>query len=426
VTVATSPRLLLSAYQCGPGMGSVSQIGWEWYSRLAPRIATTLVTHIRNREVLIKAGAPLSCSEVIFVGTEWSARPLYRLASRIVPRSQQAVFTLSSLDFLVYDRRAVTLLRRRIAAGERWDIVHGVTPVSPAAPTWLHRLGSPLILGPLNGGLGTPPALPQLMKEELPRLNPVRTLGRLIDTIVGSTRNTEVILTANRATLASIPRRYRPRCVPMLENGVDLEVFSAAPWPRDPSKTHALRILLVGRLLPPKGMPVLLEALTQIRDEFPVRLTIVGDGPLEASWKHETRALGLQDIVTFSDPRSSAEVATQMRAAHICCLDAVHESDRPILLEAMATARPVIAIAQGGLVELVDEGVGRAIPPTGPMAVIEALAQTLRDVFADPDAWRRRGEEGRRRAERRYGWDAKVDAVLRLYQQLLDVRQGVG
>ena len=54
-----NPPLILSAYQCGPGMGSVSQIGWEWYSRLAGRLPLTLVTHSRNRAALEKAGAPL-------------------------------------------------------------------------------------------------------------------------------------------------------------------------------------------------------------------------------------------------------------------------------------------------------------------------------------------------------------------------------
>jgi hypothetical protein len=225
VTPTTSPHILLSAYQCGPGMGSVSQIGWEWYARLACRAPTTLVTHIRNREPLTKAGAPLPYSEVVFVDTEWFAGPLYRLASRIFPRSQHAVFLISSLDFFAYDRSAETLLRRRMACGESWNIVHAVTPVSPAAPTRLHRLGLPLIIGPLNGGLGIPPASPEIMQEESAWLNPIRNIGHLIDAVVGSTRHATAILTATRATRASIPRRYRSQCISMLENGVDLQAL---------------------------------------------------------------------------------------------------------------------------------------------------------------------------------------------------------
>ena len=66
-------RILLSAYQCGPGMGSVSQIGWEWYSRMSRLASITLVTHVRNRECLEAAGAPLPGTEIIYIDTEWFA-----------------------------------------------------------------------------------------------------------------------------------------------------------------------------------------------------------------------------------------------------------------------------------------------------------------------------------------------------------------
>ena len=426
MTFATPSRLLLSAYQCGPGMGAASRIGWEWYSRLAPRVSTTLVTHMRNRQALANAGAPLARSEVIFVDTERFAELLSRLGTKRLPGSRRAVSWISSLDFFVYDRCAVALLHQRIAAGERWDIVHAVTPVSPTTPTWLHRLGAPLVLGPLNGGLGPPKTFPRAMQEEWARQPPVHSVGRLVDLFVGSTRNAAAILTANRSTRTRIPRRYRLRCIPMLENGVDLNLFPPAPWPAGPSKVHALKILFVGRLLPFKGIPLLLEALTRVRDEFPVQLTIVGDGPCGASWKEETRARGLHHIVSFAGPLSPLEVAAQMHAAHVFCSPSTREPGNAVLLEAMAAARPVIAVAYGGPAEVVDDSVGRAIAPGSPEAVIEALTQTLRDVVADPEGWRRRGEEGRRRAEQRYAWDVKIEAVLRLYGQLLEVRQRVG
>jgi glycosyltransferase involved in cell wall biosynthesis len=58
--------------------------------------------------------------------------------------------------------------------------------------------------------------------------------------------------------------------------------------------------------------------------------------------------------------------------------------------------------------------------------VIEALTQTVvRDVFAAPEAWRRRGAEGRRRAEQHYAWDTKIEQALRLYHHILDNGHGV-
>lgn len=419
------PRLLLSAYQCGPGMGSVSQIGWHWYSRLARRLPVTLVTHVRNREALTGAGAPLPGSEVIYVDTEWFAGPLYRLAARLFGQSQHAVFLVSSADFYVYDAAALKELRRRRVAGADWDIVHAVTPVSPMAATRLHKLGRPMVLGPWNGGLGNPAHFPDIMRADAAWVYPVRKLGGLVDLLAGSSRGAAAILTATRATVESIAPRHRARCVPMLENGVDLDVFSPGPWPEPPVPARPLRLVFVGRFVPFKGVSMLLEAVARIKNELPVVLTLVGEGPLEAELRAEVQARGLNEQVKFSvGALPQAEVAARMREAHLFCLPSVRESGGAVLLEAMACARPVTAVAFGGPAEVVDDGVGRALPDTGREAVVSGLVEVFRDVAAHPDAWRARGEEGLRRARERYGWDAKVDAAVALYRRLLSQAQG--
>jgi len=413
-----TPRVLLAAYQCGPGMGSVSQIGWEWYSRLAARQPTTLVTHVRNRTAISQTGAPWGGPEIIYIDTEWFAGPLYRFAARLFPKSEHSVFLVSSLDYFVYDYEAVKLLKRRLKQGERWDVVHVATPVSTSAPTRLYQLGCPVLLGPLNGGLGMPPAFRETMRAESTWFYPIRHFGRVIDWLIGSTRHAALILTATQATRASIPTRYHSRCVQMLENGVDLDRFHATPWPEPPSDINPLKILFVSRLIPFKALPLLFDAMVRVRHEFAVELTVVGNGPMEQEWRSQAAALGLEQEVFFAGGLSLDQVAEQMRAAHVFCLPSVRESGGAVLLEAMASARPVIAVAFGGPAEIVDEGVGRAIAPDGAEVVIAGFADALRDVFRNPDRWRQLGLEGRRRAEQQFGWDAKITAANHLYQQV--------
>jgi glycosyltransferase involved in cell wall biosynthesis len=419
---AEAPHILLAAYQCAPGMGSVSQIGWEWYSRLAAQQQTTLVTHIRNREWISQTGAPWGGPEIIYIDTEWFAGPLYRFASKLFPRSQHSVFLTSSLDYFVYDYEAVKLLKRRLNQGARWDVTHVVTPVSTAAPTRLHQLGCPMLVGPLNAGLGTPPAFRETLRGDSTWLYPIRYLGRLADWLIGSTRRASLLLTATKATLESIPPSYRARSVQMLENGVDLNRFIAASWPEPPSRSNPLRplkALFVGRLIPCKALPLLFDAIAEVREEISVELTVVGDGPMEQEWKDKAIALGLEQQVFFAGGLSLDQVAEQMRASHVFCLPSVRESGGAVLLEAMASARPVIAVAFGGPAEIVDEGVGCAIAPDGPEAVIAGFADALRDIFRNPERWRQRGAESRRRAEQQFGWDAKIKAAVQLYQQVM-------
>lgn len=412
-------RLLLAAYQCGPGMGSVSQIGWEWYSRLATRCRVTLITHVRNRPALEAAGAPLAGSEILYLDTEWFAGPLYRLASRLFRTSEHAVFLVSSLDFFLYDWAACRQLKKRWRSGERWDLTHVVTPLSTVSPTRLHRLGAPLVLGPLNAGLRSPRNFPELSRQDSFWLYPVRNFGKVVDWLVGCTRSARVILTATRATRQSLPRSCHRRCLPVLENGVDLSRFAAAPWPPPPSADEPLRVFCAGRLVPFKAVHLLLRAVAQVKGELPLRLRIAGSGAMEEPWKEEARALGLGPEALFLGPLSLDEIAAEMRRAHLFCLPSVRESGGAVLLEAMASARPVGAVAFGGPAEIVDDEVGRLIPAEGAVAVVEGFAGIFREVFRDPETWRQKGLAGRCRAESHFSWDAKVTEALKLYDGIL-------
>ncbi|MEM7232628.1 MAG: glycosyltransferase, partial [Planctomycetota bacterium] len=351
--MSTQPRVLLSAYQCGPGMGSVSQIGWEWYSRLSARVPVTLVTHVRNRTALEAAGAPLSGTEIEYVDTEWFAGPLYRLASKLFPKSQHCVFMISSADFYVYDRSARKALKARQRNGDSWDIIHAATPVSSLGATRLYRLGLPMVLGPLNSGLKSPSGFPELLSADSPWLYPIRNFGRLIEVFRGSLRNARMILSATRATQESLPTGSRDKCVDLLENGVDLSRFTAADWPTPASATDPLRLVFVGRLVPFKGIPLLLKALSNLRGEFPFEFRVVGDGPMRWEWEKQARQLELdENSVKFVGGLPLDEVPEQMRWAHAFCLPSVRESGGAVLIESMSCARPVIAVDYGGPGEL--------------------------------------------------------------------------
>ena len=408
-------RVLLSAYQCGAGMGSVSQIGWEWYSRLSQRCQVTLLTHTRNRATLEAAG--VNPANVIYIETEWFAGPLYRFATRCFPHSEHPRFLISSLDFFVYDWMAIRHCQQLMKSGQTWDIVHAVTPVSPLAATRLHQLKLPVILGPWNGALTSPTTFPEIMKAESKWLYPVRNFGRVIDAVVGSTRHAALIFTATRATLAGIAPRYHSKCQPLIENGVDLSLFTATPWPDAPSDHQPLRIVFVGRLLPVKGVGMLLEAVKAL--SFPVQLTIVGEGSERAALEQQTTALGLTALVTFTGNLPLAEVAHAIAEGHVFCLPAVRESGGAVLLEAMAVERPVIAIDFGGPAEIVDESVGIKLPATGKTDVINGLIAAFTELRANPDAWRTRGLAGRKRVAEQFSWDAKIATAIRYYQQLL-------
>lgn len=96
------------------------------------------------------------------------------------------------------------------------------------------------------------------------------------------------------------------------------------------------------------------------------------------------------------------------------------ESGGAVLLEAMAVARPVIAVDFGGPAEIVDDAVGALLPASGREHLIQRLVQLLEDVRQNPVQWRQRGEQGRKRVESLYSWDAKISIALSHYQRLTE------
>lgn len=407
-------RILLSAYQCAPGIGSVSQIGWEWYSRLSQRASVTLVTHVRNRKHLDAAGAPLPGTEIIYIDTEWFASPLYRSASRFFPHSPHAVFLLSSADFYLYDAAALRALRRRRGS---WDLVHAVTPVSPLASTRLYKLGIPLIVGPWNGNVQSTLAFPELLKQDSRWMYRLRGIGRLLDRYSRSTLKATLVLSATRRTDEDLPPGAR--VVRMLENAVDPNQFYPGDRSAIPDESQELRVIFVGRLIATKGVGMLLEAVAELQTEMKIRLTIVGDGPLREELEQEAARLGVSACTEFAGALPLSAVARRMREGHVFCLPSVRESGGGVLLEAAACGLPAITVNLGGPGELVDDEIGRALPAEGPEQLTRALVETLRDVVRNPREWRQRGSNARRRAERLHTWDAKLDCAMELYARVL-------
>lgn len=155
----------------------------------------------------------------------------------------------------------------------------------------------------------------------------------------------------------------------------------------------ALQLLFVGRVAPVKGLRVLLKGIEKLRDEFPgLRLTLVGDGPDRA--EIEAAAAPLGDHVHFTGYLSQEDVSRAMHACDIFVLPSFAEGVPVVLMEAMASGRPVVATQVAGVGELVQDGENGLLVLPGD---VESLVEAIRTLAHDPDRRRRMGEAGRAR-----------------------------
>lgn len=164
----------------------------------------------------------------------------------------------------------------------------------------------------------------------------------------------------------------------VVPTGIDLPLFAdRSPSRRDDDTRDG--ILFVGRLVPAKGLAVLLDALAILRARWGVapRLSVVGDGAARRRLQTRARDLGLD--VVFTGALAPTAVAGAMRQALVVAVPSTGpEALGLVAVEAMAAGAVVVASAKGGLTETVEDGRNGYLVPAGrPDALAAGLARAL-------------------------------------------------
>src|SRR5262249_40831839 len=227
------------------------------------------------------------------------------------------------------------------------------------------------------------------------------------------------VVTVSRANARHIERVFGvpARCLTTIPCGVDTERFRPASGPRpEPS-----RILCVARLVKVKNHELLLRACALLRDrghEF--RCVLVGDGAERGEIETRRVELGLEDVIEMSGAARQEEVLERWREAAIGVLTSSSEGMPVALMEAAACGVPVVATAVGGVTELVEHGkTGLLVPARD----VPALAAALERLLNGPATARDMAFAARRRAEELFSVRREVDALLALWDEVLDRRQ---
>ena len=171
------------------------------------------------------------------------------------------------------------------------------------------------------------------------------------------------------------------------------------------------------RLVPSKGVAQLIHSLPQIRATVPdARLLIVGDGEARADLERLAATNGLTEAIHFSGTLLETRLALSLMDVFVF-LPMEHEGFGLSLLEAMASARPIVAVRRGGgaLWVLQHSGVGTMVEPGDVAALATAITRLLRDR----ETARRAGEQARAVVKERYALSRMVDQVEAVYRDLV-------
>jgi glycosyltransferase involved in cell wall biosynthesis len=307
----------------------------------------------------------------------------------------------------VYVNRARRLLDEYERRFGTPDLVHAHSHLwgGYAAADWCAVRDTPLVVSEHRGMLvarnGEPPALPAWI---------VRHLRRALDVAAV----TALVSEAQRPTLAPLVDRpdEKLRVVP---NFVDGDAFPLST--RNGEAGAPTRVVSVGNLKPEKGFDVLVRAFAALRASRPdVELVVVGDGPERARLEALAADLGVAAAVYFRGSLSKEELREEYGRADVFALGSRRESFGIVLLEAGASGLPVVASRAGGPETIVTDKSGLLVEPDD---VAEFAAALERVVARRADHDRAARQAIRDDVLARFGKDAVVDHILRVYQDAL-------
>ena len=225
----------------------------------------------------------------------------------------------------------------------------------------------------------------------------------------------KVVANSRAAADRLLYERVAARDVVLIPNGLEIQDFHPRA-PRPPLR----RIVVVANLRPEKGHDVLIDAAVDVLRRFPdARFELVGGGPGLAALRTRAADRGVAHAVDFVG--SCDDVPARLAAADIFVLPSRSDAFPNALVEAMATALPVVASAVGGIPELIEDGrTGLLVPPGDASAVADRLCRLMTDAALGA----RLGAAARADVEGRYSFDRMVAAFELLYLTELS-RRGV-
>jgi rhamnosyl/mannosyltransferase len=294
------------------------------------------------------------------------------------------------------------------------DIVHAHSPpplASQYAGTVAMERGLPYVVT-YHCDVDVPSAL-QTFVESIYRRSLGATTLRNADQVV--------VTTQTYGATSRAVWRYNPAVIP---NAVDHRRFRPdidAGWVRERLKILASVpiVLLVGRIVPHKGIEHFIEAAHDVPE---AQFLIAGEGPLLGAMKRLAATMGVADRVRFLGRVSEENLPRVYSACDVFVLPSVSrlEAFGIVALEAMATAKPVIIADIPGVREVIENGrEGLLADPVNP----RDLAAKIRRLLADPEGRRAMGQRGREKVLASFDIEKVTDQIEILYETILDRRR---
>lgn len=348
-------RILYVALSCGPNLGSEDAIGWHL------PIAATRAGHdvtVLTREDKREEIQTFIESHPAQIYPRFVYAPLGKLAGFC----KGPLYSVRAILWC----RSIRPLLERICAETPFDIIHQITPVEFRALADYSGLNARTVVGPVGGGEYAPRQYRRYLKgewhieffrrvlnEACVRRSSFKKRVKAIDFIYFANRETERFFEDHSVEVKSFGLKT--------EIGIDGEAEDSAP---NSIEAGELRILFVGRLVPRKGVELLLEACAKAGAAgLNFHLKICGDGKSRAGQELLAKKLAISDRVEFEGRLNRDQLAEYYRWTNIVAMPSLRETGGAVIAEAISHHRPLICADSFGASLVLDSKTAIMLPP---------------------------------------------------------------
>ena len=418
MNTSPGPSILIVAPNASSRIGGKAFLPLKYFQILKQRgVPVSLIAHARNREDLETTLSDYTddihyIEDSVYHRWIWNTGKHLPVAIR-TPLIGNIVNQISE----IYQKRLI----RKLKDEGKVDLIHQPIPVSPRAPSRIYGLGVPVVIGPMNGNMDYPEGYEDYENRVARMLIPLgRMMARFVNVLIPGKRRADALLVANDRTRDGLPISDHSKVITLVENGVDLSIWTAPEATHANTEPGALALVYMGRMVDWKALDVTLKAVSLCRAQgIDVSLELLGDGPERPGLEKKVEALGITEHVRFLGFRTQDECAMVLAKADALLLNSLYECGGAVVLEAMSLGKPVIASDWGGPADYLDPSCGILVHPSPRADFSDRLSEAITSLANDPERRYSMGEAGKHKIEREFDWDKKVDRILEIYQNVL-------
>ncbi len=315
-----------------------------------------------------------------------------------------------------------TTMKRELAKFQP-DVIHNQTAemVAIAAQTYARRYDVPLVT--------TGHAYPDNITGQFKALKPIKKpLDAMLRAYMASfLKHSEYATMPTEMAIDDlVPKNRKHFKVPVepLSNGIDLSQFSPGKVPASIYKKYDLPkdrpiVLYVGRVDPEKSIEYPLQAFTKVREQMPEALmVVVGDGTARAGLEQMAAELGLDNDVRFLGKVMLPDLADLYRAGSLFVTASETETQGIVLIEAIASGLPLVAVDAGAVRELCQNGKdGILCQPRD----VDGLAKAMVKILSD-DKLRQQYAEAGLEIAKQHDLHNTLERFEEIYQEAISLK----